>query len=91
MTHHKSISIYGYGIKANTDWKQTWAVNGDSMKPSLNNNRRLIWCHLECQKFASDELYSIDSWQKVMVARLMWRHPDETPEQVAATKLSVLC
>ncbi len=38
---------YGYGIKANTDWKKHWVQNGDSTKKLFlsYNNRRLILSH----------------------------------------------
>lgn len=40
---------YGYGIKANTDWKRRWAPSGDSMKRLSRScrNRPLI-LSLEC-------------------------------------------
>lgn len=79
---------YGYGIKANTDWKKRWALSGVSMRrPSRNCRNRPSILSLECHNSRVPmDLLELIRGKKVMVGAIdVASHAIETPEEVAAT------
>lgn len=80
---------YGYGIKANTDWKKTlgseWRQYEESFPKLQKSNIDII--SLECQNsHVPMDLIELVRGKKVMVGAIdVATHAIETPEQVAAT------
>lgn len=85
---------YGYGIKANTDWKKTlgseWRQYEESF-PKLQQSKIDI-VSLECQNsHVPMDLIELIRGKKVMVGAIdVANHVIETPEQVAATLRNAL-
>lgn len=80
---------YGYGIKANTDWKQTLGSEWrqyEAIFPKLQQSA-IDMVSLECQNSRVPmELIELIRGKKVMVGAIdVATHQIETPEQVAAT------
>ena len=80
---------YGYGIKANTDWKQTLGSEWrqyEAIFPKLQQSA-IDMVSLECQNSRVQmELIELIRGKKVMVGAIdVATHQIETPEQVAAT------
>ena len=80
---------YGYGIKANTDWKQTLGTQWrqyEAIFPKLQQSS-LDMISLECQNSRVPmELIELIRGKKVMVGAIdVASHVIETPEQVAQT------
>ena len=78
---------YGYGIKANTDWKQT-QVNGVNTKKCFQNykNRISILFRWSVTTLRTIELLELIRGKKVMVGAIDVAATDiETPDEVAAT------
>lgn len=80
---------YGYGIKANTDWKQTLGSEWrqyEAIFPKLQQSA-INMVSLECQNSRVPmELIELIRGKKVMVGAIdVATHQIETPEQVAAT------
>ena len=80
---------YGYGIKANTDWKQTWGSEWrqyEAIFPKLQQSA-IDMVSLECQNSRVPmELIELIRGKKVMVGAIdVATHQIETPEQVAET------
>lgn len=85
---------YGYGIKANTDWKQTLGSEWrqyEAIFPKLQQSA-IDMVSLECQNSRVPmELIELIRGKKVMVGAIdVATHQIETPEQVAATLLKAL-
>ncbi|MCB8887944.1 methionine synthase [Vreelandella malpeensis] len=80
---------YGYGIKANTDWKKTlgseWRQYEEVFPKLQQSNIDIV--SLECQNsHVPMELIELIRGKKVMVGAIdVANHAIETPEQVAAT------
>jgi len=80
---------YGYGIKANTDWKQTLGSEWrqyEAIFPKLQQSA-IDMVSLECQNSRVPmELIELIRGKKVMVGAIdVATHQIETPDQVAAT------
>lgn len=80
---------YGYGIKANTDWKQTLGSEWrqyEAIFPKLQQSA-IDMVSLECQNSRVPmDLIELIRGKKVMVGAIdVATHQIETPEQVAAT------
>nr|WP_312533116.1 methionine synthase [Moraxella sp. CTOTU47618] len=80
---------YGYGIKANTDWKQTLGSEWrqyEAIFPKLQQSA-IDMVSLECQNSRVPmELIELIRGKKVMVGAIdVATHQIETPEEVAAT------
>lgn len=85
---------YGYGIKANTDWKQTLGSEWrqyEAIFPKLQQSA-IDMVSLECQNSRVPmELIELIRGKKVMVGAIdVATHQIETPEQVAETLHKVL-
>lgn len=80
---------YGYGIKANTDWKKTlgseWRQYEESFPKLQKSSIDIV--SLECQNsHVPIDLIELIRGKKVMVGAIdVANHAIETPEQVAAT------
>lgn len=80
---------YGYGIKANTDWKKTlgseWRQYEESFPKLQQSSIDIV--SLECQNsHVPIDLIELIRGKKVMVGAIdVANHAIETPEQVAAT------
>lgn len=85
---------YGYGIKANTDWKQTLGSEWrqyEAIFPKLQQSA-IDMVSLECQNSRVPmELIELIRGKKVMVGAIdVATHQIETPEQVAETLYKAL-
>lgn len=85
---------YGYGIKANTDWKQTLGSEWrqyEAIFPKLQQSA-IDMVSLECQNSRVPmELIELIRGKKVMVGAIdVATHQIETPEQVAETLYKTL-
>jgi 5-methyltetrahydropteroyltriglutamate--homocysteine methyltransferase len=79
---------YGYGIKANTDWKKTLGSSGASMRRrSQAAGIHIDIVSLECHNARVPmDLIELIRGKKVMVGAIdVANHTIETPEEVAAT------
>ena len=85
---------YGYGIKANTDWKATLGSEWRQYEESfpLLQRSTIDGVSLECHNSRVPlELIGLLRGKKVMVGAIdVARHAVETPEEVAATLRAVL-
>lgn len=90
LTCETAVHIcYGYGIKANTDWKQTLGTEWrqyEAVFPKLQQSSIDI-ISLECHNSRVPlELLALIRGKKVMVGAIdVASHCIETPEEVAAT------
>ncbi|PPT94168.1 methionine synthase [Xanthomonas arboricola] len=96
LTCETAVHIcYGYGIKANTDWKQTlgseWRQYEESFPKLQTSTLDII--SLECQNsHVPIDLIELVRGKKVMVGAIdVASTTIETPEEVAATLRKALC